>query len=198
MRFIAISDTHGCHEQLDLPKGDVLLHAGDICNKGNRTHVKDFIEWFASLDFEHKIFIAGNHDIDLSKSESLIPKFLPKEIFFLNGETHQVGKHKIWGSPTEELGLTPFWNSIPEQVDILMTHRPPFGILDRAPDGLPKGLKELNGKIKLFRPKVHLFGHIHYSYGIREGRKTKFINASNYKASMKKIVNPPVVFDLED
>ncbi len=198
MRFVAISDTHGCHRDLKLPKGDVILHAGDICDKGNATHVQDFIAWFADLDFEHKIFISGNHDIDLDKNKSLIPKLLPKEVVFLNGNFCQVGAYRIWGSPTEEQGQVPFHEILPEQVDILLTHRPPYGILDQAPDGLSKGSEPLAKKVKLIRPQVHVYGHIHASYGLFQGEHTHFINASNYRASRKRIVNDPVVFDLKN
>jgi len=67
VKFVAISDTHGCHRQLNLPSGDVLLHAGDVCDKGDLKQVEDFLIWLSELDFRHKIIIRGNHDIDLKK-----------------------------------------------------------------------------------------------------------------------------------
>ena len=196
MRFIAISDTHGCHRQLNLPEGDVILHAGDVCNKGDAAQVHDFIEWFAGLDYKHKIFISGNHDIDLNQNTSLITKLLPSEITFLNGTFYQVENFSIWGTPTEEAGKTPFQELLPDYVDILLTHRPPFGILDQAPDGKSKGSRRLLAKVMEMKPKVHLYGHIHASYGQFQGENTYFINASNYRASARRIVNPPVVVDL--
>jgi 3',5'-cyclic AMP phosphodiesterase CpdA len=61
MRFVALSDTHGKHH-FELPPGDVLLHAGDVSSRGSKTEVQGFLDWFSSLDYPYKIFIAGNHD----------------------------------------------------------------------------------------------------------------------------------------
>ena len=47
----------------ELPKGDVLIHAGDISNKGGEVDVTNFIYWFQNIqEFDTKIFISGNHD----------------------------------------------------------------------------------------------------------------------------------------
>ena len=62
IRFVLTSDTHGKHRQLEVPKGDVLLHCGDFTNYGGRDEVRDFSDWLAGLDFKHKIIVAGNHD----------------------------------------------------------------------------------------------------------------------------------------
>lgn len=65
MRIVCISDTHGLHYQMTnpLPQGDMLLHAGDCTNKGREKEIEDFVYWFQNIEgFDHKIFIAGNHD----------------------------------------------------------------------------------------------------------------------------------------
>jgi len=65
MRIVCISDTHSLQNNMlhSLPKGDVLIHAGDISNKGGEKDVKDFIDWFQNLGgWDQKIFISGNHD----------------------------------------------------------------------------------------------------------------------------------------
>ena len=65
MRLVCISDTHSLHHQMEhpLPKGDILIHAGDLSNKGGEKDVKDFIDWFQNLGgWDQKIFISGNHD----------------------------------------------------------------------------------------------------------------------------------------
>jgi predicted phosphodiesterase len=47
----------------ELPKGDVLIHAGDISNRGGEKDVTEFIHWFQNIEgFDTKIFISGNHD----------------------------------------------------------------------------------------------------------------------------------------
>ena len=65
MRIVCISDTHSLQHNMlhELPKGDVLIHAGDISNKGGERDVTEFIHWFQNIEgFNTKIFIAGNHD----------------------------------------------------------------------------------------------------------------------------------------
>lgn len=70
IRFVCISDTHMSHRSLDalLPPGDVLLHGGDFCRDGTLAEVQDFGQWLASLPYDHKIVIAGNHDLCLDRS----------------------------------------------------------------------------------------------------------------------------------
>ena len=48
MRIVCISDTHSLHEQMThpLPEGDILIHAGDISNKGGEKDVTNFIHWY--------------------------------------------------------------------------------------------------------------------------------------------------------
>jgi predicted phosphodiesterase len=54
--------------QHELPKGDVLIHAGDISNKGGEIDVTNFIHWFQNIEgFDTKIFISGNHDFCFEK-----------------------------------------------------------------------------------------------------------------------------------
>ncbi|OIW29461.1 Metallo-dependent phosphatase [Coniochaeta ligniaria NRRL 30616] len=62
-RFVCISDTHNC--TVKLPKGDVLIHAGDLTNQGSYSELSKAIQWLEKADFETKIVIAGNHDITL-------------------------------------------------------------------------------------------------------------------------------------
>ena len=98
MKIIAISDTHGCHRQLQLPEGDIILHAGDVCDRGNKDHVLDFIDWYQQLPYQYKIMIGGNHDIDLSTQQSLLSN-LPKEIIYLDEKGIQISDISIWGMP---------------------------------------------------------------------------------------------------
>ena len=65
VRITTISDTHTKHMELNgyLPGGDILIHAGDISNRGSNVDINEFCEWFESIDnYNTKIFIAGNHD----------------------------------------------------------------------------------------------------------------------------------------
>ncbi|KAE9379743.1 Metallo-dependent phosphatase, partial [Stipitochalara longipes BDJ] len=66
-RFVCVSDTHNStpNGSFKLPKGDVLIHAGDLTNQGSFSELKKTIKWIEEADFEAKIVIAGNHDITL-------------------------------------------------------------------------------------------------------------------------------------
>jgi Icc-related predicted phosphoesterase len=99
---------------------------------------------------------------------------------------------KIWGSPwtkwfpevnpesiafmlkTEE-ELAKKWELIPDDVDILVTHGPPYTMLDRTIDGDYAGSKTLSDRIlELKKIKLHVFGHIHENYGeCHQGYRSK-------------------------
>lgn len=85
MKIIAISDTHGSHRKLELPEGDLIIHAGDISKRGLKAEVLDFLDWFGELDFEHKILIAGNHDFFFeSETKEDVLKVIPSNVIYLN------------------------------------------------------------------------------------------------------------------
>ncbi|OTA90156.1 hypothetical protein M434DRAFT_398155 [Hypoxylon sp. CO27-5] len=63
-RFVCISDTHNC--TVKLPKGDVLIHCGDLTNQGSFSELKKQVTWLeGAAAFECKLVIAGNHDLTL-------------------------------------------------------------------------------------------------------------------------------------
>ncbi len=197
MKFVALSDTHGCHRQLNLPKGDVLLHAGDVCDQGNALQIEDFLDWLNGLDFQYKILIRGNHDIDLNAKRSLLELEMPKGIVQLENSGIVIEDIPIWGVPHPIAWGSEDWQSIPINTRILMTHRPPFSILDQPLLSPSTGSKRLLQQVKLVEPDVHLFGHIHAAYGQKKINKTLFVNGSTYKQSEKRIVNQAVVFSIE-
>lgn len=69
VRFVCISDTHNKApgEGYTLPKGDVLIHAGDITNQGSLKELYKAASWLEKADFAIKIVIAGNHDFSLDE-----------------------------------------------------------------------------------------------------------------------------------
>ena len=62
-RFVCVSDTHNAIPvgAFKLPKGDVLLHAGDMTNQGSFSELRKTVKWLEEADFETKIVVAGNH-----------------------------------------------------------------------------------------------------------------------------------------
>lgn len=192
MKIVAISDTHGQHHDLDLPKGDMIIHAGDVSKRGTKTEILDFLDYFSALDYEYKIFIAGNHDFFFEKeSAEDIANVIPPNVIYLNDSGIQIEGVNIWGSPIQPwffdwafnrqrgIDIVKHWELIPKNTDILVTHGPPMGILDKTTKGLSVGCEELTRTIEsLHQLKMHIFGHIHEAYGCQEMGGTEFINAS--------------------
>jgi Icc-related predicted phosphoesterase len=68
---------------------------------------------------------------------------------------------------------------IPKDTDVLVTHGPPYGILDLALGShLHQGCRELLDAVTRISPKLHVFGHIHGAYGMFRSEHTTFVNAS--------------------
>jgi predicted phosphodiesterase len=216
VRFVAISDTHEQENFLDLPEGDILLHMGDFTMNGCEGAIKRFNKWLGGLDFSHKIVIAGNHEltlddtlctnkyaaVDVEKFKSLLT-----ECTYLEDSSIIVEGYKIWGSPhTPKCGNWAFsyqrgqeariqWSFMENDVDILMTHGPPYGIGDRNDSGLKVGCVALRDRVKEVKPFIHVYGHIHEDRGLRVCDKTVFINACSVD-HLYRPVYKPWVFDL--
>ena len=201
MEITFISDTHwlvrDAQDRLDmedlLPGGPILVHAGDVSGRGTETEIRQFLDWFSKLPYMHKVLIAGNHDFffEVAKPEevaALIAEY--PGITYLNDSGATIEGIKFWGSPVTPFfhnwafnrwpdEIKPHWDMIPEEVDVLITHGPPKGILDYTEyDRDNVGCSLLLEKVKQVKPKVHVFGHIHEARGKKEVDDTVFINAS--------------------
>lgn len=208
MKITFISDTHGQHDDLQLINGDILIHSGDICNRGTEMEVLKFVNWFREQPFKYKIFIAGNHDWFLENlSAYYLQKLLPKDVIYLNDSGVTIEGINIWGSPIQPTffnwafnrnrgeAIKKHWDLIPDNTDILITHGPPFGVLDQTTDARNVGCDDLMNTIKIIKPKIHCFGHIHEAYGIREFDGISFINASVLDIRYR-LVNLPITINL--
>ena len=110
MKITFISDTHTKHRncELDLPGGDLLIHAGDFMNSGyDKTEALEFFDWFDKINkYDHKIFIAGNHDRWMENAHDEAEGILTgyKTIDYLKDDWVKIGNDideliKIYGSP---------------------------------------------------------------------------------------------------
>ena len=63
MKIVCISDTHNLHRKTNIPNGDMLIHAGDFTNIGEKEIIIDFNNWLGNLPHKYKIIVAGNHDL---------------------------------------------------------------------------------------------------------------------------------------
>jgi Icc-related predicted phosphoesterase len=209
LKFVAISDTHCRHRSLRLPKGDVLLHAGDVSYKSQKAEIVDFLDWFQQQPFSFKIFIAGNHDFFFERQkEQIIRSLLPPTVHYLKDEEIVVDGFKIWGSPytpwyyqwafNKKRGpdLASHWKKIPADTDLLLTHGPVYGILDSNENEMHTGDRDLLRTVLEIKPKAHVCGHIHESYGWMKRHGTMFINACVLNGSYE-FANKPVVFEIK-
>jgi Icc-related predicted phosphoesterase len=208
LKFVAISDTHCRHRVLKLPKADVIIHAGDISYKGKEVEVIDFFDWFSKLSYTYKICIAGNHDFFFEREkQELIRKRIPENVMYLQDGGVEIDGIKIWGSPVtpwffnwafnRKRGkqLVNHWKMIPADTDILITHGPPYGILDSIINETNAGCIDLLRTVQQIKPKVHVFGHIHEAYGQVKRNGIHYINASLLNESYE-LVNKPILFDV--
>ena len=194
MRIVAIADTHGNHRTIDgLPDGDVLVHAGDFTDFGSGRD--DFLEWFEDQPFNHRILVLGNHE-DGSLS-SLSKQKLEAEL-----EQREPIDY-IGFSPVEIDGVT-FGSDAEQNLDVLVTHLPPEGILDRKPPegawnqsgtGRSAGSAKKRQLVEEVQPDLHVFGHVHSAYGRTTIDGTTYVNCALAGPDYEPI-NDPMVIDL--
>jgi len=141
LQIVCISDTHNRHLEFgQLPEGDILIHAGDWSNQGTEEEEKSFREFFSNQPHPHKIFINGNHErVIAGRDKAEIQQRFP-DCYYLEDESITIEGAKIYGTPWCDMGkyfargddAVARWAGIPDDVDILVTHLPPSGILDLA------------------------------------------------------------------
>ncbi len=205
MKIVCISDTHNKHKSINIPPGDVIIHAGDFTECGNKVETLDFLGWFSTLPHPHKILVAGNHDFYLEKHESSIAEIIPNNIHYLKDKGITIDGVNFWGSPyTRGNGSWAFnritgedimrhWDLIPEDTDFLITHSPPFRILDELDNKIHIGCDKLLQRIKEISPDYHIFGHNHNDYGVERTSKTVFINSSCVDSRYRLINAPHII-----
>lgn len=207
MRIVSISDTHGHHRSITVPPGDVLIHAGDMTNMGTVEEVRDVMRWFDRLPHQHKVFIAGNHDWLFERDPQGAAALIPEGIHYLEDSGKEIAGLKFWGSPVQpwfcglafnrERGddIGRHWAMIPEGTDVLVTHPPPYGKLDRIGNTERGGCEMLRRRVIEVRPRLHVFGHLHDGYGTDFLGPTMLVNAAICN-DCGRAVNTPVVVDL--
>ena len=207
MRIVCISDTH--EQQYTVPDGDILIHAGDLTFNGREDKTKEALDLLNSFPHKNKLLVAGNHDWLFDRHKSLAKSYLGN-VIYLENQGVTINNTTFWGSPWQPYfndwafnlargePMRKIWAQIPNKLDVLITHSPPFGILDIVPGHFEKpnvGCLDMLDRVIKVKPKLHIFGHIHHSYGECKLDGIHFINAALCNENYQ-LYNPPIIVDL--
>lgn len=202
----AISDLHGHYPELE--GGDLLIVAGDLTARDCISEYDKFFDWLALQEYKKKIYISGNHDGMIESGKYSTPKYC--DATYLCDSGTEFEGLKIWGSPWTPIfpGINPKCTAftgneklldekfalIPDDIDILVTHGPPFTILDMTKDGQQVGSAALLAHhIRRLNPTLFVWGHIHESHGIASAyswNDTKYVNCSHVNEHYQPINKP--------
>jgi Icc-related predicted phosphoesterase len=221
MKILALSDTHSKHRKVEIDSTgiDVLLHCGDITAQGEIHVLKDFANWLKDLPIPHKNVICGNHELGYEfgyKRPEMLKIFEDAGINYLENSEIVIDGIKFYGSPVTPFfhdwewnyqrgeQIKKFWDKIPDDTNVLMTHGPPYGIVDLVEDDifnkgrdLHQGCEELAKRVKqLKKLKLSCHGHLHHS-----ASKIEVINGTTFAnvAIMNDRylpVNKPQIFEI--
>lgn len=215
VRIVCISDTHNQHRDIKkMPKGDILIHAGDFTYTGKYMDVLDFANWIQDLPYAYKIIIAGNHEESFCEQTLRYKDANAKgliadntKVIYLENDSVEVMGLKFYGTPDQPIFfdwafnysdeyLQYSYSRIPDDTDVLITHCPPFGILDKSVRDDRCGSIELLNRVKqLKKLKLHVFGHLHEARNIVAKDNVTFVNACICDKDYKP-VNEPIVIDV--
>jgi predicted phosphodiesterase len=205
---VACSDTHGKHWDIKIPKCDLFVFCGDAEING-LLPLHDFNDWLGTIKAPLGcVVVAGNHDSELERIGKKECKRLFTNCVYLENEFVEIGGLKIWGSPfspffnnwsfmRHDNDLKEIWAAIPLETEILITHCPPFGILDQVlPRDDSQGSRTLKDRVKEVHPYIHLFGHIHEN-GFQKytDGKTDYYNCSVLDECYK-LTNPVTIINV--
>jgi len=205
LKLVIVSDTHGRHERLGVLSGDVLIHCGDfgVGEMDGEQSISELDSWFFRQNFRMILCIGGNHDFFAQELRSLAKpvfrhaKLLQDDSATLDGVIFYgapwVPELASWAHYLTTDAIQRAWMKIPENVNVLITHTPPKGILDKNSSGKECGCPHLRNRLEQLRPAVHCFGHIHASAGTVEIGGTRYVNASIVNSRYQVVCKPTVI-----
>jgi Icc-related predicted phosphoesterase len=214
LKVVCISDTHMAEPEL--PDGDILIHSGDALLAGRQAEWSKFVMWMSRLrrKFKHVFYVPGNHDAYVQQfPEQCKGDLLFHGVRLLIDQAIDFAEFSIYGTPwvghingrwafeaprsgSEDFLLRHFSGirfSEKAKIKILVTHSPCHEILDN--DFRHFGSQSLLTRVLEVKPDLHVFGHVHESYGTKEIEGIQFVNASimsiEYEPS-----NAPITIEL--
>lgn len=212
MRVAALSDQHGflpavpaC--DLLIVAGDVCPdNLGPYFAGDNPALQKSWFDdkarpWLAAAPAAHRLLTWGNHDwcgerCDFSADAPGAARSDTLQILNAASAHIQTGRERlhVWASPwSKQFGfwafmkpdseLAPFYAAIPDDVNVIVSHQPPYGFCDQVADFGSRrlrneGSRELLKAIDRVKPRVVICGHIHEGHGQAEHRGTTIYNVS--------------------
>ena len=174
-----------------MPAGDILIHAGDATLFGSEEHARSFNDWLGSLNYTHKVVVPGTHEYNaawlkrhgrevLSNARVLVDEaFTTPEGYVIYGSNF------MW--PCK--GDNPYYDLIPANVDILVSHQPCRGVLDGR-----KGCPALAAKVAQLKPMLFVNGHVHEQRGVEPRDGVFYANAAVVDGN-RQLAKQPLVFD---
>lgn len=203
MRVVCISDNHDQNLSTKfgtIPDGDVLVHVGDGSAVGREparfTRVARNIRNAAGRKFKEILYVPGNHEpYALYHPDEIREIFANYGITMLHDEGITLGDGVTfwasgWLQPHIGFGgeyggdFHKLWDTCPEHVDVLLTHQPPYSIMDKSgPDSPIPGDRIGSTTIywevfRRVRPRLHVFGHNHNEHGVMVIDGIVFVNAA--------------------
>ncbi len=145
MRIVAASDLHGqLPDPAEVPHGDVLALAGDLCPEGAAAHqlkwlATTFSAWLERLPVTRVVATWGNHDwVGMTTPTPQISR-----VHWLVDAAIELGGCRFWGSPWSlpffkwafmrpETELAETWAQMPDDTDVVIVHGPPKDYGDRT------------------------------------------------------------------
>ena len=220
MHITVISDTHGKENQLVFEeyKGNdktMLIHCGDF--QTHKPNTQEFLFWFSRQKFDYLLLVAGNHDslIAVMGYEAAFKLCADLNIIYLEDTSIEIEGIKFHGSPwstrfgdwsfmNSDENLEEFWQKIPNDVEVLITHALPYNTLDKVEFSFGGdnhvGSRTLEERVKeLKKLRFHIGGHLHEDHGELKKDGINYINASSFdwnKWKNSRVLNKPITFSL--
>ncbi|KAF4119239.1 Calcineurin-like phosphoesterase [Geosmithia morbida] len=199
IRVVCISDTH--EQTVDVPSGDVLIHAGDLTDSGLARDIQTQVDWLKAQPHQVKVVVAGNHDSWFDRTARFASdaetEVNLEGLIYLEGEqsVHEIHGRRlsIFGAPDiPKCGPSsfafqyppekhPWLSKVPPQTDILITHTPPKHHRDIGL-GCPGLLREL----WRVQPRLHVFGHVHSGAGCEP------VYFDDFQAAYERVLSRPL------
>ena len=159
MRILHLSDVHcdagALRTVISAEPFDLLVITGDF----GCLEVLEHLEGMA----DRAVAVTGNMD-DVSIRRRLLSMGL-----LVDGRVREVRGLRVGGvggiDPKADIVSLRSDLKGSGSLDVLVTHHPPKGVLDRTFMGLRIGLQAIGELARSLRPRLHLFGHVHESPG---------------------------------